>query len=433
MSFADSVYNKKRKDNSFSGVTLDNKQPKPSGNFNQQTAAPDGPVAVEEAKTRAGERSKKGYKQFLNERGALGTDGIRAMREAGKSNKRIRQMVEKADSQGVRVKQNVRAQEKYAGDTYIGDMEEGADITEYDPGAQFSMADGKYLAAQGFAIDKIKEYMEKDPDKVRAGAQRWLDRQLNKENDTPADGTGDPGSDGSGGNTAPPTSDQEDEQDTNIGNPPGTPRTPSLTDNSNTSGNAKNTGDITNETKIRNSQENNVKNDTNISFGDIGAGSVIDASVDNSNRVYGGDNRSFVYNSSNTGSQGGSGGGRGNTDTPVSMATMAGFYDVDDSPSANAAFVDRYATQNRDLQKNYNNTSHIAQKAINRMDQNSFIDTVGLDKRIAEREAYSRKKADVLYADMFGEGVLADWQRPKTPDPVEKPDFDSIYDRATDF
>lgn len=80
-----------------------------------------------------------------------------------------------------------------------------------------------------------------------------------------------------------------------------------------------------------------------------GDNSSIDSRVDNSvnqitmdnsdnRRYYGGSNRTFNYS-----------GGQGLSrlyDTPVSAATMGGFYDVDDSPSASASFLDRYIDMN---------------------------------------------------------------------------------------
>ena len=51
--------------------------------------------------------------------------------------------------------------------------------------------------------------------------------------------------------------------------------------------------------------------------------------------------------------------------TVATQATiMSGFYDVDDSPAAQAKFLDLHTTLNRDNQKRYANTSHIAQGAI---------------------------------------------------------------------
>ena len=60
--------------------------------------------------------------------------------------------------------------------------------------------------------------------------------------------------------------------------------------------------------------------------------------TDNS-RYYGDDVRNFTYH-----------GGDGESklyDSPVSMATMGGYYDVDDSPKATSQFLDKYINENR--------------------------------------------------------------------------------------
>lgn len=150
-------------------------------------------------------------------------------------------------------------------------------------------------------------------------------------------------------------------------------------------------------------------------------------SQDNSVRNYGGDNRSFTYNG---------GKGKGGVETPATQATLSGFYDVDDSPAAQAKFVDLYSSMNRDSQKRYSNTSNIAQGAIKRADMNSTINTQALDQRVAEREKYSRNKADVMGMNLFGDMYnmkTPDWKSPERQTEVEKPDFEEMYDKYTDF
>ena len=71
-------------------------------------------------------------------------------------------------------------------------------------------------------------------------------------------------------------------------------------------------------------------------------------------RYYGGSNRTFNY-------YGGDGLSR-LYDTPVSSATMAGYYDVDDSPAAAASFMDRYIDMNmlhqKDVEKDHKATGN---------------------------------------------------------------------------
>lgn len=87
-----------------------------------------------------------------------------------------------------------------------------------------------------------------------------------------------------------------------------------------------------------------------------GDGNQIDNSINqntydmsDNRRYYGGSSRTFNYE-----------GGKGLDslyDTPVSMATMGGFYDPDDSPAAAASFLDRYVDMNirnqNDARANY--------------------------------------------------------------------------------
>ena len=64
----------------------------------------------------------------------------------------------------------------------------------------------------------------------------------------------------------------------------------------------------------------------------------------------------MVINEANTGNQngGGSSGGFYNSaDKAITMGTLSGFYAPDDSPAAQAKFVDMHQTMNRDAQKKY--------------------------------------------------------------------------------
>ena len=83
-----------------------------------------------------------------------------------------------------------------------------------------------------------------------------------------------------------------------------------------------------NNTDITNTQEQNVNQDNDISNNVSGNDNYIVNNQDNSVRNYGGDNRSFVYNSNSEG-----------PDT-ATMATLAGYYAPDDSPAAQAKRLD---------------------------------------------------------------------------------------------
>ena len=114
------------------------------------------------------------------------------------------------------------------------------------------------------------------------------------------------------------------------------------------------------------------------------------------------------------------------------MATLAGYYAPDDSPAAKAKRLDQHVTMNRDNQKKYADTSYIAQGAISRAKNNAYIDPAALDKRIAQREQYSRDKSKVMSSQLFGDMgnfMKPDWQSADPAKPVEAPDFEKMYDK----
>ena len=151
----------------------------------------------------------------------------------------------------------------------------------------------------------------------------------------------------------------------------------------------------------------------------------IDNSVDNT-RSYGGSTRIFNY----------TGGSNAATDTPVSAATMAGFYDVDDSPAANASRLDRQIDQNRQGQQYYSNTSNIAQGAIDRAANNRFIDPRSLDERIAARTQNMFDQSTLMGNNIFGDMFAVkpvNYNSPKDPEKVEQPDFEEMYGTYTKF
>ena len=154
-----------------------------------------------------------------------------------------------------------------------------------------------------------------------------------------------------------------------------------------------------------------------------GNNNYVNQNQDNSVRNYGGDSRVFNY-------QGGSG-----NDSPVSAATMAGYFAPDDSHAANAARLDRQQTQNRDAQKAYQNTSYIAEGAVSRANRNAYIDSNKLDKRISDREQYSRDKAEVMGSNIFGDmmNMNVSWKSAKPQEEVKNPDFNEMYKKYSDF
>ena len=121
-------------------------------------------------------------------------------------------------------------------------------------------------------------------------------------------------------------------------------------------------------------------------------------------------------------------------DTPVSAATMAGFYEVDDSPAAQASRLQMHQDLNADAQKKYKDTSHISQGAIDRARQNAYIDPAALDKRISQREQYSRDKAKTMGNNIFGDmGAFGTptWNSSKPAEKQEKFDPMKMYETIT--
>ena len=169
-----------------------------------------------------------------------------------------------------------------------------------------------------------------------------------------------------------------------------------------------------NETTIENTQEQDVTQDNDIDTNIVGDNNKTFIEQDNSVRQYGGDNRSFVYNSN--------GGEGGLYDSPVSAATMGGFYDVDDSPAAQAGFVDMYKDLNKD------NGTRFAGEAMKTMDMFS-MDARGytpeeMENAIGKSTQYSFDRADRQTGHVFGDiwnenYITEDWKMPTPPKAIE--------------
>lgn len=147
--------------------------------------------------------------------------------------------------------------------------------------------------------------------------------------------------------------------------------------------------------------------------------------IDNS-RSYGGSNRIFNYQ----------GTGDLTKDTPVSAATMAGFYDVDDSPAANASRLDRQVDQNRQNQQYYQErASNITQNALDGAEKNTYIDPAALDKRVSAGAQNMFDMSTLMGANIFGDisaGKAPTWNSPKAPEKIEKPDFEAYGKKYID-
>ena len=148
---------------------------------------------------------------------------------------------------------------------------------------------------------------------------------------------------------------------------------------------------------------------------------TVDNSVDNSDnssRYYGGNSRTFNYK-----------GGDGESslyDTPVSKATMGGFYDTDDSPAAAAKFMDMYIDSNRLAQrgnrKEYDKYKNVDYSA-NDPGRDSELNAQLNQSIEASRKRASSKRDKIL---MGRNPFDIDFTLPGMPSPVESK-ADEIY------
>ena len=143
---------------------------------------------------------------------------------------------------------------------------------------------------------------------------------------------------------------------------------------------------------------------------------------DNSRRYYGGSSRTFNYRG---------GDGESNLyDSPVSKATMGGYYDTDDSPAAAAKFMDMYVDSNilgqRDIRKDYDKRK-ITDYGANDPGRMSQLES-RLDKSIQGSRSRARKQERKMFGDNPFSGTF---NLPQLPDPVVDNTKD-IYEDAID-
>ena len=198
---------------------------------------------------------------------------------------------------------------------------------------------------------------------------------------------------------------------------PNNPIDETVTDGSHTVGD-NNSGTVGNgnavvDNNVDNSQHQEVNQDNDQTSTINGDNNTVFQNQDNSVRNYGGDNRSFVYNST---------GGGGLYDSPASAATMGGFYDVDDSPAAQAKFQDMYNDFNKD------NTTRFAGEAMQTVsmfdtDARSYTDEA-MENAIGRSTQYSFDRADRQTGHVFGDiwndnYITEDWKMPTPPKAIE--------------
>lgn len=143
---------------------------------------------------------------------------------------------------------------------------------------------------------------------------------------------------------------------------------------------------------------------------------------DNSRRYYGGSSRTFNYRG---------GDGESNLyDSPVSKATMGGYYDTDDSPAAAAKFMDMYVDSNilgqRDIRKDYD------KRKITDYGANDPGRIAQLESRLDKSIQGSRSRARKQERKMFGDNPFSGtFNLPQLPSPVVDNTKD-IYEDAMD-
>ena len=182
------------------------------------------------------------------------------------------------------------------------------------------------------------------------------------------------------------------------------------------------------ENNIDNSMEQNIDQDNDQTSTVTGNNNTVIQEADNSIRMYGGDNRTFTYNST--------GGGEGQMyDTPGTMATLGGFYDVDDSPAAQAGFTDLYSTLNADNQKRYAGDAMKTFAKYGSIDARDYTPE-SMDTALGGSIQDSYDKSTVQTGHTFGDiwnpnYITESWKIPSAPSEI-KSNAGEIADEAKD-
>ena len=173
----------------------------------------------------------------------------------------------------------------------------------------------------------------------------------------------------------------------------------------------------------------------------VGNNSNVWAPVDSSNNVYGGNTRIFNYTSGGSGGSGGGGGGSNGSggggagassvdsrfyDNPASMATMGGFYEVDDSASRQASFTNLHQGLNRSNQQRYAGSGAALSNMFSNYDARRYSPE-NMESTIRNSTQNSYDRADVQTAWTFGDIWNEDyaptnWTMPKPPKEIKNDD-----------
>jgi hypothetical protein len=169
-------------------------------------------------------------------------------------------------------------------------------------------------------------------------------------------------------------------------------------------------------------------------YGDVdikGDGNNVDQSTNqtiNNSIDYGDSIRNFSYKSGDNG---------GVYDTPVSMATMAGYYDVDDSAGATAKFLNKYIDANNlaqaGMRADYKARTDFDYKK--QADQVNQFNPQAMQERIDREPLINRSRSKVDFAKLFGDvdnGAWAHkWEPTTAPSKIES-NVEDIADKYKD-
>lgn len=159
----------------------------------------------------------------------------------------------------------------------------------------------------------------------------------------------------------------------------------------NTNSTNQNAGQDANSSYQFGDVDNNVNNNT---LGDFSEMNIF-------NNQYGGDVKSVNISYQGDGAQ--------MKATPIRDLTMAGYFDVSDSPAKTAGFMKKYGDLNRANQSDYSNTGvRTAQKYMNMGANNKVVDTNALDKQVRNNPLYhrdmSRVEGSFTFGDLYANG-----------------------------
>ena len=310
---------------------------------------------------------------------------------------------------------------KFAGQHATKDFDKSKGIESFDVGSGFNISDVRYLRRQGFSDNEIAKYANKS---VLEGGKghgnpmaRFMHNQghLNYMHGAWKDAKGKAQShlNNSGDNNSINDSFNTEKN---------------IKDSFNTKNDIKDSFNTDQTTEIQKTQQQNIQQDNDINQ-TIGNNNVVTNNVDNSIRQYGGDNRSMVINTTGKGRL------TKQLDGVATAATLGGFYDVDDSPAANASFLDRYNIMNKDMQKGFTDGSEFTARAIGMADKNTEMKANKFDQRVMARKAANESRSRLMYNDLFGDpkDKTSNWMRPDAPDAPKEPDWKDMYSKMTDF